>query len=272
MQTPWRTPGNPELANSIHLWMPSDTEANWICRGKPSRYDDTSFDYRYNEYGFRCDSMADPDQHPRRLLVVGDSVTEGIGLPMQATWGYHITEKLRHAVHDHSIPYWCVARGGVGIDYCARQLSVMLPILRPHAVVALLPDPSRRELWHQGQMRPWCPGDDDDQQWSRRIVDMWSDDQITHDSQRAVIMMSQACAAVGAAWHWHMAAYGPSGNKVYQRVRDGLPDSVQAQHFNSAPGGGDVARDGMHGGPGTHRDFVDALWTEIGTDLLANLR
>ena len=253
--------------------MPGDTEANWIGRGKPSIYDDASFDYRYNEYGFRCDSMANPLQHQHRVLWAGCSLTEGIGLPVDALWSHLMTQRLRAALRDPHMPYWSVARGARGQDWIARQLSMMIPVLRPQMVIAHLPDPGRRELWSDGKLCAWQAGDAHMEQLGRRIVGIWDDDQIVHDSQRAIVLIHTACRAAGSAFRWHMWLHGHGDcDAMYQRIRQGLPDDIQACHYASAPGGGDVARDGMHGGPGTHRDFVDALWAEIGTDLLANLR
>jgi hypothetical protein len=267
MQTPWQTPGNPELANTVHQWLPSDTEANYHHRKHShSLYGPDSFDYRYNELGWRCDSMLSPRSHRHRVIWAGCSVTEGIGLPMQATWGADLTDRLRAELASPSMPYWCVARGGVSQDYLARQLSMMVPKLRPQVVVALLPDIARRELHMPQGLINWTPGDSTNQALTESLLQIWSDDQILHDAHKNIVFMHSICAAHGCDFWWHTAMY--THQDCYAQLLQGLPQSLRDCHFDSAPGGGDLARDELHGGPQTHADFAAALWTEIGPKIV----
>jgi hypothetical protein len=271
----WAMPGDPYYNNQIIRWKSSDTEDNFrTLRPGISIYDEHSFDYQHNEIGFRCDSMREPLQYPHRIVLAGCSVTEGIGLPVEHVWGYRLLEKLRSSLDDARMPYWCAARGAASQDFVARQIATLVPMLRPQAVVALLPDPCRRELFIDHTNQHWCPGDRnntwdgfDIERHGEHILAVWNDEQIVHDAAKNITLMHSVCERYGTRLFWHMTDY--SGTKdIYDAVRYQLADDVLTNHYESCICGGDIARDGMHGGPDTHVKFASDLWQEIGHRLV----
>lgn len=269
MKAPWRTPGIAELRDTTHGWVAPDTKQNWLDMGKPSIYGEDSFDYVYNEHGFRCDSMADPLRHTRRMLVAGCSFTEGIGLPVDATWGYRLTARVRAMLDDADIPYWSAAIGGRSQDWVARQLTILIPMLKPMVVVVYLPEPCRRELWWQDRLDHWYPQHPHDE-FTRRAIELWSDDQQIYDSHKNLLLMHNTCVAHGAMLRWAM--WSNAGPELRRSITDGLPDDVQRCAYSSALHVMDHARDGAHAGPLSHERFTDYMWSEIGSDVMAKMR
>jgi hypothetical protein len=124
-------------------WMPSDSKENYKESG--NLYTPESFDYQFNDWGYRCDSFAGPEQYPFRVLFIGCSYTMGIGLPQEETWAYKTLKSLR-THYQQDIPYWNIGFGGVGTDFNARMASMVIPHLKPNLVLFLAPSMSRREI------------------------------------------------------------------------------------------------------------------------------
>ncbi|MCF8532025.1 MAG: hypothetical protein K9G48_03395 [Reyranella sp.] len=121
--TPWVTPGE-------QVRYEADCAA-----GKPNRYGPNDIEYRYNRQGFRC---IDFDQIPKDSYValsVGDSNTEGIGLPVAHTWSHLLCEKLRPLVNSEvcnlNLGLGASSNQHIAIRTCRAMQS---PELHPDAV------------------------------------------------------------------------------------------------------------------------------------------
>jgi hypothetical protein len=96
---------------------------NWINR---------NFTYKLNSHGFRCDEFTnDPS-----AMFLGCSQTVGIGLPLEHTWAYILSQKMNLKMVNLGI-------GGTGPDSAFRLANHYIPILKPKIVIYLQPDSSR---------------------------------------------------------------------------------------------------------------------------------
>lgn len=123
------------------LWFGSDRPENYVPEG--NLYGPTDIEYKFNKNGFRCDEF-DIDSNVR-IVFVGCSITEGIGVPYQDGWAYHMIESIRKDT-GLEIPYWNLAMGGCGLDAITRAYYHYHDMLKPHIVFGFLPG-YRREIF-----------------------------------------------------------------------------------------------------------------------------
>jgi hypothetical protein len=140
-----------QLKNITCDFIGGDTDTQYKENLKNPQYKDLIpteyFNYKYNNYGFRCDDFTDYNQHKYRILFLGCSDTEGLGLPLKESWAY----KLLHRINEdfnQKIPYWNISMAGSGLDQQVRALYQLNDILKPHIIIALFPDSSRREIYN----------------------------------------------------------------------------------------------------------------------------
>ena len=144
------------FTNQTFKWMPADTEENYkkIIQNTTVPYGPNDIDYKYNNYGFRCDNFESWKNYPYRILYAGCSMTEGVGLPLKDSW-----PKLLHNTICKSfnveIPYWTIAVGGTGMDQMVRYFYNIKDFLRPQIVISYLPGLERRELYYETRWAVW---------------------------------------------------------------------------------------------------------------------
>ena len=107
----------PSTANFETHWKGSDTHDRFIAR-KPSDekfmyWKNKSITYKYNDLGFR--SNIDYGDIKEGDVFLGCSFTEGVGLPLELTWGYKLAKHL-------NIPFINLGIGGKGIGVMLQNL------------------------------------------------------------------------------------------------------------------------------------------------------
>ena len=112
-------------------WMGSDTPQNY----QNKNYTDYDIKYTYNSHGFRCDEFVDSKF---RMLFLGCSVTEGIGLPITETFSYLIYTEIKNKI-GKDFPYWNLGIGAGGLDSIIRAYYHYHDILKPQVVISLFP-------------------------------------------------------------------------------------------------------------------------------------
>ena len=137
-------------------WWSSDSEENYkLLNSGKSNYTKDEITYSFNNQGYRCDEFSDESEFP--VLFMGCSFTEGIGLPLNEVWSYHLHNDIVKET-GKIIPYWSLGKGGTSIDYAARCFYEYGPKLKPKYVFYLLSGISRREYsFETAEMKPWFP-------------------------------------------------------------------------------------------------------------------
>lgn len=140
-----------EFKNKILDWLPSDTKELYKKNIKNPKYKDLIpteyFNYQFNNYGFRCDNFVDYSKFKYRILFLGCSHTEGVGIPVEETWAYKLLQRINEELGEN-IPYWTIAMSGTGLDTQTRALYQLNDMLRPNIIIALFPEASRREVYN----------------------------------------------------------------------------------------------------------------------------
>jgi hypothetical protein len=144
-------PNREQFKNATRVWFPSDTKEIYEEHIKNPKFRDLIpteyFNYEFNNYGFRCDNFTDYSKHKYRILFLGCSHTEGIGLPVEETWAYKLLQRINEELGEN-IPYWTIAMGGTGLDAQTRALYQLNDMLRPNIIIALFPEVCRREVYN----------------------------------------------------------------------------------------------------------------------------
>ena len=132
-------------------WFPTDTQELYEKnlqdpgrRGLLEQYGWIASDikYQHNSHGFRT---AEFDSR-ENFITVGCSHTYGVGMPQQQTW-----PELLSGMMDLTVYNLAVAGGSA--DTCYRVIKHYVQQLQPKFVAMLQPEPSRQEIFLQGQ--PW---------------------------------------------------------------------------------------------------------------------
>lgn len=102
--------------------------------------------YKFNNYGFRCDDFVDCLDHKFRLLFVGGSTTEGMGLNVDDCWAKNFHQKVCENLQ-YDLPYWNIAIASGSTDHIARYLYCVGDLIKPQVIVSWLPPIERRERY-----------------------------------------------------------------------------------------------------------------------------
>lgn len=132
-------------------WEGTDTRANYELakQGKfKTLYNENSFTYTVNSHFFRSGEFLDIDITKPIFAVGGDSLTFGIGLPLEDTWGYQVYLMLK--AEFPTTQFVNLGMGGTSIDYSARILSCVGDLSQHFdCYMNLLTNVTRRELAHE---------------------------------------------------------------------------------------------------------------------------
>lgn len=103
--------------------------------------------YTYNELGFRGDSIK---KEGFKIMSLGCSHTEGVGVNDWETWPYKFCEMVPNSVNCN------FGTGGRSNDFISRCLLTYYDLIKPDLVLILYPQTSRREFYcEKGGIHPY---------------------------------------------------------------------------------------------------------------------
>jgi hypothetical protein len=94
--------------------------------------------YTYNELGFRGDT---PSKNGFKVMSIGCSITEGVGVNDNETWPHQLCKLIPNAV---DLNFGC---GGRSNDYISRCLLSFYDYVQPDLVLIMYTEPHRREFY-----------------------------------------------------------------------------------------------------------------------------
>lgn len=232
----------------IKQWQPSDTEEQYLKAKKQFDicYGPNDIEYKYNNYGFRCDDFDSWKNHPYRILFAGCSMTEGIGIPLENTWAKIMHNMICQDLNI-SIPFWSIAAGGTGLDQMTRYFYHFGELLQPHIVISNLPDISRRELW-----------DAEFSYYEEKTHSILFDGKFTdYQTEKNLVMMELLLEK------WNSFFTFVTYNTDFDISYMNLKRFKQFEMFTIHRHEWDFARDGMHSGPNVNRLFAERFYNLI---------
>jgi hypothetical protein len=103
--------------------------------------------YSYNELGFRGDS---PTKEGFKIMSIGCSITEGVGVNDNETWSHQLCKLIPNAV-DLNFGF-----GGRSNDYIVRCLLSYYDLIQPDLVLIMYTETHRREFYNKdGGIEPF---------------------------------------------------------------------------------------------------------------------
>jgi hypothetical protein len=247
----------PRFAGVECQWMPGDTEERWetIATSELTNYRPDSFNYKFNEFGYRCEGFRPIEQPKLRVLYIGCSLTVGIGLPATETWAYKLQKKI-NAAYNLESPYWNLAHGGKSFDYAVRSLYLAIPLLKPDIVFLLLP-PQLRFEWLADKMLhdigSWHMPNDS-------LLDVYTDRQHAYQFSKNMRFLELLAEKHNFEFFW--SPWEPLENNDLSskaQARRWKFEAWKLREWFAPP----RARDGMHPGPAYHDILSGAVFAEL---------
>lgn len=249
---------NPEtFGSSFHSFTLQD-RVNRVFRTSGS---DNSYKcvYTYNEYGFRGDSFT---KEGFKVLSLGCSITEGVGVNDDETWPAYLTKHIPNGVNMN------FGYGGRSNDYISRCLLTFFDLVKPDLVLIFYTFPERREHVREsdGQIEPY-------------MVNPWGFFTDTREGRVAFQSHTELNNRHSNMMNWyrnHLLIKNFLENKNCPWVWNG--DSLKLncvgdehtnyQEFNRFDGGygvnnPDLGADELHPGPLTHERYANRLFNFI---------
>lgn len=105
--------------------------------------------YTYNELGFRGDSI---EKEGFKVMSLGCSITEGVGVNNDETWPAQFCEKIENGVNFN------FGTGGRSNDFICRCLMSYYDLIKPDLVLIMYTFPHRREIYTEDNgIEPYIP-------------------------------------------------------------------------------------------------------------------
>lgn len=143
---------------SLKYWNPDTFEIasyRWKLEERKNKQivgnasDENKCIYTFNEFGFRGDS---PTQSGTKLMAVGCSHTEGIGVNDTETWSHFLSKKINNGVDLN------FGLSGRSNDYICRTILSWSDFVKPDLVLIMYTYPHRREYYTDiGGVEPFHP-------------------------------------------------------------------------------------------------------------------
>lgn len=227
--------------------------------GYTTGFADGGTEYSFNASGYRCAPFAPVEGV--RVVAIGCSYVFGIGLPADALFPALFGEALRESL-SRPVTVWNLALPGTSNDYIARLLHLAVPALDPHLVLVNFTHADRREYAaSDGALMPVCTGwhppgrvGQDVKAHFEALTSEVDDDLNLFRNYKSV-----ASLLAGRAWLWSAIAH-PLKDATAEETRWGpfvrIRRHVDPEHYAGTLGRLDLARDGSHPGPASHRDLA----------------
>lgn len=103
------------------------------------RYDSDNsnlVDYKFNDYGYRASFDYEPLLDDKKIICIGCSFTEGIGLSEEETWPYLLSKKI-------GLPYINLGLAGGSQGYVMWQIMNVLNNIQQNNIFVLSPPTGR---------------------------------------------------------------------------------------------------------------------------------
>ncbi len=169
------------------FWYGTDSEQNF--KNYPnSKYNETSIVYKFNSHGYRTKEFDFTLPKPR-ILCLGCSHTEGVGVPESATWPTQLQTKF------FDFDLYNMGVSGCSCDTISRLLINTCSILKPNKIFILWPDSTRYETYSFKEISPGYPTINFNLVGDANCESLWRFDDIqakaNYDRNRAIILLLQ---------------------------------------------------------------------------------
>ena len=238
-----KTPHDP-FSNLTCKWKIADNEKQYKKVKETVPYGPDDITYVHNSEGFRSDEFGDYQNYPYRILFAGCSLTEGVGLPLEDTWAKIFHSRVCELV-DSKIPFWSIARGATGVDHMVRYLHYYMEQLKPQLVISYIPFSERRERWFNDFYGPWSI---ENSKESQVFLD---EKYVLYQTEKNLTMIDLILERYKS--YMICSTVDHKFDLDYMKLRN----IKQCKEYVYRK---DLARDGIHAGPVTNKEFASVMY------------
>lgn len=211
-------------ANQTFKWFGADSFVNYNKNlahhsADLSKYNwiDADIDYKINSHGFRCEEFNLNDS----IMFLGCSLTFGIGLPLEKTFAYKVSQSLNLNCQNLSV-------GGASSNTSFRIAMTYIRELKPKIVVILFNFSSRFELLTCEKAIAFGPNFQNEKTWFYRE---WLDtpENSYLNEQKNIMAIHKLCDIHGCKFINLSELYCP----VTDKARDLQHPGIQYHQFIS---------------------------------------
>jgi hypothetical protein len=179
-------------ANRSLKWLSTDTEELYkknllenFQKLKQNGWVENEFDYTFNSDGFRCNNFSNTNN----LMVLGDSSSQGIGIPLENMWAELVTQKLK-------INCANLSQSGGSLDTAFRLCLGWIDKIKPKIVILCCPSPARIEYLNGPDIRSlgyWTTQKNDflSQYYKTFVLD---ENNIALNAKKNILAIEQLCS------------------------------------------------------------------------------
>jgi hypothetical protein len=207
--------------------------------------------YSYNELGFRSDSI---QKEGFKILSIGDSNTEGVGVNNNETWSFEFSQYILNSVN---LNFGC---GGRSNDYISRCLLTYYDLLKPDLVLIMYSSPHRREIYTKNNgIEPFMPTaswgyaeeTNDGRQIQQKLIELQNRNEDFINWYKNHLLIKYFLESKKCNWMWN----GWMGVPI---------DFIETNRFDGDYGTFiDKGADGLHPGPHHNRFYSSKLIKHI---------
>jgi lysophospholipase L1-like esterase len=203
--------------------------------------------YTYNELGFRGDP---PFKEGFRVMSIGDSMTEGVGVSNNHTWSSNFCNNIGNTV---DLNFGC---GGRSNDYIVRCLLSYYDLIKPDLVLIMYTSPQRREIYTKdNSIEPFIPTDswgylektEEGREIQNHLVSLQNDNADFINWYKNHLLIKYFLESKKCNWLWNGWMGIPSNIDEFNRF-----DGEYGQFI-------DKGVDGAHPGPLNNKKYAKSL-------------
>jgi hypothetical protein len=271
--------------NSEHIYCATDDPVFWTTYNlKEHSYllelRKKTYNYKFNNYGFRCDEFTTASELP--ILFLGCSHTMGVGLEIEDVWSKVLIEKIKNYT-GKKIPFWNLSIGGSSIDRQATVLEKYIHELNPKLIFFLIPSMFRRHIALTNRVIDLRPTRMNVNEYGHRIIRdltraesvLLDENYAAYESYKNLRLIDTLAKLKNSKIYYHIGIENQENNwsERHRTTNSQTPDWNMIKtmcdrlssfnnldvHFESF----DVARDGSHLGKISHRAFSKNVFEKI---------
>lgn len=247
--------------NPLKYWIADEFEISTFLYGlnskrnksyKTSGSDNTGLcTYTYNELGFRGDSIK---KEGFKVMSIGCSHTEGVGVNYNDTWPYQFTSYIPNGVNFN------FGMGGRSNDFIVRCLLTYYDVIKPDLVLIMYPSSLRREIYTKdGGIEPFMPisvwgymeETEDGKKIQNYLTELQNDNEDTINWYKNHLLIKYFLESKKCNWMWNGSFNLPTEYIEFNRFDSNYGDFI------------DYGVDGAHSGPKHNREYSERLFNHI---------
>jgi hypothetical protein len=222
------------------------------------------WEYQFNELGYRGESY-DPSAD-FTLAVIGCSVSVGVGVPLEYTWGSRLAGKIKEHLGLKRVSCLNFSQSGCSNDYIARTTLRQFSAKKPTMAVILFTRMMRRELLRGDSILTFGTWTVNEDPLLQSLLDCYTNEEAAANLVKNVLLVSNYCALNNIPLFYSVMELSLLEEKIlpFHPVLSELWNtSAHDNLLRCSMRWRDRGRDNAHPGPRSHENFAQEVFESI---------